>query len=475
MVNPGAPAGEGRGVTADQSHDGQGRLAGRARLVFALLSLAMLPWGAALFAFSGHPQHAQAGTQAQFDDVHLDLAVEKDGQTYYVAIQLLIERRPGEDFEAAARAAKDAMVARFPGAVEVVEGEVGAQYVLNSYWWSGRHPSWRYNSSGKPGGLTGDSGAVDGGASVWGTVGANFSFTNSGTTTAGTGACNNSTDGSNTVGWAVQSGSTLAVTCTWYSTAPNPDDAVEFDMEIDPGWTWTTGTSGINTDLQSVATHEFGHALGLGHSAISAAVMYPSYTQGTNKRTLHADDIAGIIAIYGATGGGPTSTPTTAPPTNTPTTAPPTATPTRTNTPTPTTVPPTATPTRTNTPTATATSPAQATATPTKTTVPATATPTKTSAPPTATPTKTPPGQGRKARLSKGANLVTWSGADTAPADALAGSTGDVQVVYGFDRATGAWLRYGPGLPAVLNTLSTLHEGQAYWFMATSSGDLPLP
>ncbi len=458
---------------ADRSHGGRGRLGGRARLAFALLSLAMLPWGAALFAFSGEPQHAQAGTQAQFDDVHLDLAVEKDGQTYYVAIQLLIERRPGEDFEAAARAAKDALVARFPGAVEVTAGEVGAQYVLNSYWWSGRHPAWRYNSSGKPAALTGDSGAVGGGSSVWGTVGADFSFTNSGTTAAGTGACNNSTDGSNTVGWAVQSGSTLAVTCTWYSTAPNPDDAVEFDMEIDPGWTWTTGTSGINTDLQSVATHEFGHALGLGHSAISAAVMYPSYTQGTNKRTPHQDDVDGILAIYGATGGGPTSTPTSTPTnTPTPTTVPPTATNTPTNTPTPTTVPPTATatptPTRTNTPTATAT--------PTKTTVPATATATKTAAPPTATPTKTPPGQsGRRAKLSRGANLVTWSGPDTAPSQALAGSTGDVQVVYGFDGATGTWLRYGPGLPAVLNTLSTLHEGQAYWFMATSGGDLTLP
>ncbi len=55
---------------------------------------------------------------------------------------------------------------------------------------------------------------------------------------------------------------------------------------------------GAAYDLQSVALHELGHALGLSHSSTSGAAMYPSYT--TVKRALTTDDSTGIQAIYGA-------------------------------------------------------------------------------------------------------------------------------------------------------------------------------
>jgi matrixin len=55
---------------------------------------------------------------------------------------------------------------------------------------------------------------------------------------------------------------------------------------------------GTTYDLQTVAMHEVGHALGLGHSTTPGSVMYPYYS-GT-KRTLTSDDVAGIQAIYGA-------------------------------------------------------------------------------------------------------------------------------------------------------------------------------
>jgi hypothetical protein len=51
-------------------------------------------------------------------------------------------------------------------------------------------------------------------------------------------------------------------------------------------------------DLETVALHEFGHALGLDHSALSTAVMY-AYYNGV-KQSLTSDDIAGIQSIYGA-------------------------------------------------------------------------------------------------------------------------------------------------------------------------------
>jgi Matrixin len=56
---------------------------------------------------------------------------------------------------------------------------------------------------------------------------------------------------------------------------------------------------GINTgyDIQTVAAHEFGHALGLGESTVSTAVMYGTYN--TIKQQLTSDDITGIQSIYG--------------------------------------------------------------------------------------------------------------------------------------------------------------------------------
>lgn len=53
-------------------------------------------------------------------------------------------------------------------------------------------------------------------------------------------------------------------------------------------------------DLQSVVTHEIGHLIGLAHSPVEDAIMYPSIAPGQVKLQLQLDDIAGAQALYGA-------------------------------------------------------------------------------------------------------------------------------------------------------------------------------
>ncbi|XP_028771731.1 metalloendoproteinase 1-like [Neltuma alba] len=51
-------------------------------------------------------------------------------------------------------------------------------------------------------------------------------------------------------------------------------------------------------DLVWVAIHEIGHLLGLAHSNDPSAIMFAEVDSGKNKRTLGADDIAAIKALY---------------------------------------------------------------------------------------------------------------------------------------------------------------------------------
>ena len=60
---------------------------------------------------------------------------------------------------------------------------------------------------------------------------------------------------------------------------------------------WTVNTTG--TDLFIVAAHEFGHNLGLDHSNVETALMYPYYRGYTPNYTMDPDDCAAIVQHYG--------------------------------------------------------------------------------------------------------------------------------------------------------------------------------
>ncbi|XP_020596483.1 metalloendoproteinase 4-MMP-like [Phalaenopsis equestris] len=57
--------------------------------------------------------------------------------------------------------------------------------------------------------------------------------------------------------------------------------------------------SKVAVDLESVLTHEIGHVLGLAHSSVQEAVMYPTLSPRTKKVNLRVDDIEGVQALYG--------------------------------------------------------------------------------------------------------------------------------------------------------------------------------
>ncbi|XP_060682407.1 matrix metalloproteinase-20-like [Hemiscyllium ocellatum] len=78
-----------------------------------------------------------------------------------------------------------------------------------------------------------------------------------------------------------------------FSPGPGIGGNIHFDQDED----WTIGHYGVN--LFHVAAHEFGHALGLGHSRHRSAVMYPTYKYGrSNIISLSWDDIIAVQDLY---------------------------------------------------------------------------------------------------------------------------------------------------------------------------------
>ena len=66
-------------------------------------------------------------------------------------------------------------------------------------------------------------------------------------------------------------------------------------LHFDDDENWSVNGTGI--DIESIALHEIGHLLGISHSTVSTAVMYPYYSN--IKRELDSDDVEAIWNLYG--------------------------------------------------------------------------------------------------------------------------------------------------------------------------------
>jgi len=111
-------------------------------------------------------------------------------------------------------------------------------------------------------------------------------------------------DYSNTVTWGeLPWVNAIAMCAFWFD--PATKEILESDVVFSTGFVWSTGDtcSDDEMDLQSIATHEFGHN-GLNDLYSSPSMALTMYGYGDSgdieKRTLGTGDISGIQELYGS-------------------------------------------------------------------------------------------------------------------------------------------------------------------------------
>ena len=108
--------------------------------------------------------------------------------------------------------------------------------------------------------------------------------------------------------WVHQTGVIAVTTVTFCSAeasqCPFVGAILDADMEINGAeftFTTTSDLRRVRFDLKNTVTHEVGHFIGLDHTPVAEATMFPSAPPGErSKATLFKDDIEGVCEIYPA-------------------------------------------------------------------------------------------------------------------------------------------------------------------------------
>lgn len=132
-----------------------------------------------------------------------------------------------------------------------------------------------------------------------------------------TGASPLSGDNANVIGFTTRADLDRVLGSTSFTVDTVSGEIIESDIFFNSAFDWSAATAGEagRQDIESIAVHEIGHMLGLGHSMLgeteligtgrrvigAEAVMFPiAFSAGALNRTPRADDAAGIADIYGS-------------------------------------------------------------------------------------------------------------------------------------------------------------------------------
>lgn len=182
----------------------------------------------------------------------------------------------------------------------VLASDVSRAYLLSGHYWASSSVNYYINPSNRDMSQQAAISTLQAAAANWSEqTTANIHLVYAGTT-SGSSVTNN---GRNEVFFRNTSNGSMAG-ATYYWWGANGKLLDSDTLFYDGGMKFFPGSSGCTGGeyLEDIATHEFGHSLGLGHSLLPDATMYPSlYSCSQIWRSLSADDITAIQKAYPST------------------------------------------------------------------------------------------------------------------------------------------------------------------------------